>query len=118
MIKPKVLLQLEGAAVFGVSLALYFDADFSILALVVFFLAPDLAIAAYALGKKAGATVYNLIHLEVWPLILAAYGVIGDEQTAIQIALIWLAHIGIDRAVGLGFKYPDADFQDTHFNRV
>ncbi len=32
MFAPRVLLRLEGAAVFGVALALYLDADFSILA--------------------------------------------------------------------------------------
>jgi Domain of unknown function (DUF4260) len=51
-------------------------------------------------------------------VILVAVGVIGDERTVVQVALIWLAHIGIDRAVGLGFKYADADFQDTHLGRV
>ena len=96
----------------------YLDADYSVLAFVLLFLAPDLAIAAYALGKRAGAAAYNLVHLEVWPLILVAIGVLGDEATLVQVALIWLAHIGIDRAVGLGFKYADADFQDTHLNRV
>jgi len=118
MFAPGALLRLEGAAVFGVSLALYLDADFSILALVLLFLVPDLAIAAYAFGKPVGAATYNLVHLEVWPLILVAVGVIGDEATLVQVALIWLAHIGIDRAVGLGFKYADADFQDTHLNRI
>jgi hypothetical protein len=44
--------------------------------------------------------------------------VIGDKPTCVQVALIWFAHIGIDRAVGLGFKYADADFQDTHLSRV
>ena len=118
MLDARVLLRLEGAAVFGVALALYLDADFSVLALVVLFLVPDLAIAAYALGPRVGAAAYNLVHLEVWPLILGACGVMGDERTLVQVALIWLAHIGIDRALGLGFKYPDAEFRDTHLDRV
>ncbi len=100
------------------ALALYLDADFSVLAFVLLFLVPDLAIAAYLFGKRIGAASYNLAHLEVWPLILGAIGVIKDEATLVQIALIWLAHIGIDRAVGLGFKYDDSDFQDTHLGRV
>jgi hypothetical protein len=112
------LLRLEGLAIFAVSLALYLDADFSVLAFVLLLLVPDLSIAAYALGRGIGAAVYNVVHLEIWPLILAAIGVIGDEQTLIQIGLIWLAHIGIDRAFGLGFKYADAEFQDTHLGRV
>jgi hypothetical protein len=116
--RPGVLLRLEGLAVFAVSLALYLDADFSVLAFVLLLLVPDLSIAAYALGRDFGAAAYNLVHLEVWPLVLVAIGVIGDEATFVQVGLIWLAHIGIDRAFGLGFKYADADFQDTHLRRV
>lgn len=100
------------------ALALYLDADFSVLAFILLLLVPDLSIAAYAFGRRAGAATYNLVHLEVWPLILVAIGVIGDESTLVQVALIWLAHIGIDRAAGLGFKYPDSEFQDTHLSRV
>jgi Domain of unknown function (DUF4260) len=115
---PGVLLRLEGLAVFGVSLAVYLDADFSVLAFVLLLLVPDLSIAAYALGRRTGAAAYNLAHLEVWPLVLLAVGIIGDEATLVQVALIWLAHIGIDRCFGLGFKYADADFKDTHLGRV
>jgi len=118
MFSAGVLLRLEGAALFGVALALYLDADFSVLAFVLLFLIPDLAIAAYLFGRRIGAATYNLVHLEAWPLILGAIGVIQAEPTMVQVALIWLAHIGIDRAVGLGFKYEDADFQDTHLGRV
>jgi hypothetical protein len=115
---PRVLLRLEGLAVFGVSLALYLDADFSILAFVLLLLVPDVSIAAYALGRSVGAAVYNLAHLEVWPLGLVAIGVIAEESTLIQVGLIWLAHIGIDRALGFGLKYADAEFQETHLGRV
>lgn len=118
MFTPAALLRLEGVAVFAVSIALYVDADFSFLAFVLLFLVPDLAIAAYLLGRRAGAAAYNLAHLELWPLILAAAGVIADQTVLVELALIWLAHIGIDRALGYGFKYADEDFQSTHLNRV
>jgi hypothetical protein len=118
MVGARVLLRVEGAAVFGAALALYLDADFSVLAFFVLFLVPDLAIAGYAFGKRVGAAAYNLAHLELWPLVLGVVGVIGDHATLVQVALIWLAHIGIDRALGLGFKYADADFRDTHLNRL
>jgi hypothetical protein len=35
----------------------------------------------------------------------------------VQIALIWAAHIAIDRVLGFGLKYPTA-FKDTHLNRI
>ena len=34
-----------------------------------------------------------------------------------QIALIWLAHIGFDRSLGYGLEYPSG-FRDTHLQRV
>jgi hypothetical protein len=36
---------------------------------------------------------------------------------ALQLALIWLTHIGVDRFIGYGLKYP-TDFKDTHLQRV
>ena len=35
----------------------------------------------------------------------------------LSIAMIWLAHIGIDRALGYGLKYP-AGFSFTHLGRI
>ena len=32
-------------------------------------------------------------------------------------ALIWLAHIGVDRMLGYRLEYPSA-FKDTHLQRV
>jgi hypothetical protein len=32
-------------------------------------------------------------------------------------ALIWTAHIGVDRLLGFGLKYPTR-FQDTHLQRI
>jgi hypothetical protein len=115
---PGVLLRVEGAAVFGASLALYLDADFSVLAFVLLLLIPDVSIAGYAVNRQFGAASYNLAHLELWPALLLVIGVLGEEATLVQVALIWFAHIGIDRAVGLGFKYADAEFQETHLSRV
>ena len=31
--------------------------------------------------------------------------------------MIWAAHIGIDRALGFGLKYPDA-FSSTHLGGI
>ena len=36
---------------------------------------------------------------------------------AVQLALIWLSHIGGDRLLGYGLKYSTA-FKDTHLDRV
>jgi hypothetical protein len=48
---------------------------------------------------------------------LGTVGVVADSDAATKIALIWLAHIGADRLLGYGLKYPTA-FKDTHLSRV
>ena len=115
--QPRVLLHLEGAALCAGAVAIYFHLDFSAITFLALVLAPDLSLIAYAAGPRAGAITYNAVHTTVPPVILGAAGVIADEGTLIQIALIWLAHIGIDRAVGYGLKYPTA-FKDNHLGRV
>lgn len=111
------LLRLEGIVLFAAALALYIDADYSILALVLLALAPDLSMLGYLAGKKAGAITYDVVHCEALPLALGAIGVLADWSVGAQLALIWLAHIGIDRALGYGLKY-ETGFKDTHLQRV
>jgi hypothetical protein len=41
----------------------------------------------------------------------------APSPIAIYIALIWLAHIGIDRMLGYGLKYG-AGFAFTHLGRI
>ncbi len=48
---------------------------------------------------------------------LAVAGVLADADVAIQVALVWLAHIGFDRFLGYGLKYPSG-FKDTHLQRL
>jgi Domain of unknown function (DUF4260) len=114
---PRVLLRLEGLAILIAALALYFDAGFGWLLLLVLFLVPDLSFAGYVFGPRIGALAYDALHTEVLPVALGTLGVVGGIDTATKIALIWLAHIGLDRLLGYGLKYPTA-FRDTHLQRV
>jgi hypothetical protein len=115
--RPRILLRAEGLALLLGALVLYFHADFSWLLLVVLFLAPDVSFAAYLAGPSIGAAGYNLVHTMVLPIGLGVVGVLADSDAAQAGALIWLAHIGIDRLLGYGLKYPTA-FKDTHLQRV
>ena len=114
---PRRLLHVEGLAVLAGSLVLYFQLDFGWLLLVVLFLAPDLSAVGYLRSPAVGAVTYDAVHTYVGPIALALIGILGDRSTATQIALIWAAHIGMDRALGYGLKYPTA-FKDTHLQRV
>ncbi|MEX0673181.1 MAG: DUF4260 domain-containing protein [Gaiellaceae bacterium] len=111
------LLRAEGLAVFVAALALYFDSGYGWLLLVVLALAPDLSMAGYLAGPRAGAIAYDVAHTYVLPVALALAGVLAGIGLAVQLALIWLAHVGADRLLGYGLKYPTG-FGDTHLQRV
>ena len=113
----RALLRIEGAAAFAGSAALYGHAGFSWSLFALFFLAPDLAMLGYLGGQKAGAATYNLLHTYAGPLILALAGFLLASPPALAAALIWTSHIGLDRALGFGLKYPTG-FGDTHLGRL
>ena len=114
---PGGLLRLEGLAVLVGSLVLYFDAGFGWLLLLLLILAPDLSMLGYVGGPVLGSLTYDVVHTYALPIALGVAGVLGESATAMQLALIWLAHIGMDRLVGYGLKYPTG-FKDTHLQRV
>ena len=114
---PARLLRLEGLAVAAGALVLYFDAGYGWLALVLLALAPDLSALGFLAGPRAGTVAYDLAHTYVWPVALGVGGLLAGSGTAVQVALIWLVHIGVDRLLGYGLKYPTS-FKDTHLQRV
>ena len=114
---PRLLLHAEGAAVAAAAIALYFYADYPWWLLVILALAPDVSLAGYVAGPRVGSAIYNAAHTYVPPVALGAIGVIAGADLAIQLALIWITHIGVDRAIGYGLKYP-MSFKETHLQRV
>ena len=114
---PATFLRIEGLAVLVAAVVLYFDQGFQWWLFALLLLAPDLGAIGFALGTRVGAVTYDLTHLEVLPLALAVGGFLGGSDLALKLGLIWLAHIGMDRAVGYGLKYP-THFKDTHLQRV
>jgi hypothetical protein len=114
---PSLFLRIEGAAVLAAAVVLYFDQGFEWWLFALLLLAPDLGMLGYALGARAGALTYDVTHLEALPLALAVGGYLGGSDLALKLGLIWLAHIGMDRAIGYGLKYP-THFKDTHLQRV
>ena len=114
---PARLLRLEGLAVAVGAVVLYFDQGFGWLALLLLILTPDLSALGYLAGNRIGAASYDLAHTYVGPVALGVAGILAASGTATQLALIWLAHIGADRLLGYGLKYPTG-FRDTHIQRV
>jgi hypothetical protein len=81
------------------------------------FLAPDLSMLAYLAGPRRGAVAYNSVHSYVGPVVLGLAGFLSPGTTATALALIWAVHIGFDRLLGYGLKYPSA-FGHTHLGAI
>lgn len=114
---PGLLLRLEGLVVLLVAVALYAYQGYSWLWFALLLLAPDLSFLAYAFNSRLGSIVYNAVHTYALPLLLALISLLAGSSLGQQLALIWLAHIGLDRLLGYGLKYPTG-FKDTHLVRV
>ena len=114
---PLWLLRLEGVALLVLAVAIYARSGSSWVLFAVLFLAPDISFAGYLLGARTGAAVYNAAHVTILPIALALAGRFSGMEILVNYALIWLAHIGFDRTLGYGLKYP-AGFGFTHLGRV
>jgi len=113
---PLILLRLEGAVVLLAATLAYsrLGAGWGLFAGL--FLVPDLSMLGYLGGRRLGAACYNAGHTYLAPAALAALGVAASIPMLLGIACIWIAHIGLDRLLGYGLKYPTS-FGETHLGR-
>lgn len=107
----------EGAAALLLSVLLYARFGGGWVLFAVLLLAPDLSMLGYLRGPRVGALTYNLFHMYAGPLLLASAAVAAQHQLAISIALVWAAHVGMDRMLGYGLKLPGG-FQETDLGRI
>ena len=114
---PNILLRLEGLVVLAVALTLYATWGYNWSTFAWLILVPDISFVPYLIDKRLGSITYNLFHTYTFPLTLALISLLMDMPLGLQIALIWFAHIGVDRLIGYGLKYPDS-FHHTHLGRV
>ena len=114
---PNVLLRLEGLTVFIAAIVAYAHQGGSIWLFLALLLAPDLGALGYLMNLRVGSMAYNAVHIYTLPTLLAAVAFAFNLPTVLLIALIWFAHIGMDRVAGYGLKYP-TEFKDTHMHRV
>ena len=112
-----MLLHIEGFAVLVLSLYFYGYSQFSWVLFFILLLAPDISMLGYLLNNKVGAMLYNLFHTYSLSFGTVICGSVLSNSTVLAIGLIWSAHIGMDRMIGYGLKYP-TKFKDTHLNRV
>ena len=114
---PAVLLRIEGLVLFAAAIAIYFTQSFGWVRFVALLLAPDLVFIIYMINKRAGTVAYNAVHALILPVGLGVIAVLIGWSLGVQFALIWLAHIGMDRMIGYGLKYMSG-FKDTHLGRA
>lgn len=113
-----VILRSEGAALLLLGVVLYFAAGGPWWLFLVLILVPDVSLAGYLLGPRVGAAAYNAAHALIGPLALGGVGFYAATTPwLLWAALVWLAHIGADRALGFGLKYASG-FADTHLGRI
>jgi Domain of unknown function (DUF4260) len=109
--------RLEGLMLLAASITAYAITAPNWILFVMLLLAPDLAMIGYLRGPRIGAFTYNLTHLKILPLALGIIGLLTGNTLEIQLALIWFAHIGMDRALGYGLKL-ETGFSDTTLGKI
>jgi hypothetical protein len=110
-------IRLEWAAVAVVAVAFYAVSAVSWWLFAMLILAPDLSMLGYLAGPRVGAFTSNALHILFVPALLALAGSIFGNVMTTAIALIWIIHIAVDRALGYGLKLSSG-FQDTHLGRI
>jgi hypothetical protein len=112
-----VILRLEWLAVLAALVIAYAVLGFSWLLFGVLILARDLSMLGYLAGPRVGAFTYNLVHTLMAPAGLGLAAWLLSVPLLTALALILLAHIAADRALGYGLKYATG-FKDTHLGRI
>jgi len=110
-------LRLEAGAVAVLSAVLYARTGPSWWWFAGLWLTPDLAMLAYLASPRIGAFSYNTVHSYLLPASLSVAGLLSHQSAVIPFALIWFNHIGVDRFLGYGLKYP-AGFAYTHLQAL
>jgi hypothetical protein len=110
-------LRVEGLVLLVVAVAVFLATDVAWWWLPLLLLVPDVLALGYLAGPRVGAVTYNLSHSTIGPLLLGAVAWWQEWAFVAAAALIWLAHIGMDRALRYGLKYPESG-DHTHLGLI
>lgn len=117
MTDPTLIQRLEGAAWLGTAAFAFDHTGWAWWVFFALLLAPDLSMVGYLAGPRLGAIGYNLGHSLVGPAALIACWFAGAPSGTLAWGAIWLAHVGMDRALGYGLKLKDG-FEHTHLGMI
>ncbi|MBX3062883.1 MAG: DUF4260 domain-containing protein [Anaerolineae bacterium] len=114
---PAILERLEAIAIAAAAVIAYAYLRGDGVFFIVLLFLPDVSMIGYLANPRVGSVIYDAVHTYLVPAVLLLVGLAFGSLVAVQIALIWITHIGIDRLMGYGLKYPTA-FKDTHIQRI
>ena len=110
-----IVLRAEGALVFAAATFAFSQIHSGWLLYAILFFTPDIFMLGYLANARLGSIIYNIGHSYLVPAVLLGLGWFTVSPFVSAIALIWIAHIGFDRAVGYGLKYA-AGFKINHLS--
>ena len=111
------VLRVESLGFFILSVWLYAVLQMSWWLFAVLLFIPDIFMVGYLKNARLGARIYNIGHSYLTPLLVLFALWLFSSPISLPIALIWLAHISMDRALGYGLKL-ETGFKDTHLGKI
>jgi hypothetical protein len=115
---PRRLLRSEGAVLFVGAIGVFLGAleqPWWLIPLLLF--VPDVSMVGYLRSTRLGAQLYDVAHSYPLPALVLLAATLATDRFGQGVALLWFAHIGMDRALGYGLKYGTG-FCDTHLGRI
>jgi len=116
-IGPETWQRAEGLAILAAASVIFSASGWSWWWFAALLLVPDISMSGYVKSPQLGAFTYNLAHSLVLPLVLGTFAFATSQMALFALCAIWLAHIGMDRALGYGLKYGDS-FIHTHLGYI
>jgi hypothetical protein len=108
-------LRFEALAILAMLVVLYWRLHANWILFAVLLLAPDIAMLGYLRDTRIGAWCYNAFHTYTAPVLCLAASLY--IHALLPVAIVWGAHIAMDRALGYGLKYEDS-FRHTHLGPI
>ena len=112
---PNLVLRAEGAMLLAAAVAGYAQTGVGWGLFALLFLVPDVLMLGYLGGPRLGAAIYNVGHSTILPFGMIGLGLMLPGTAVFAVGLIWMAHVGFDRALGYGLKYATG-FKQTHLS--
>lgn len=84
--------------------------------LIILFL-PDISLAGYFFGRRAGMIAYNCCHHQGLAILTGIAGFMFGLSLMVDVSLILFAHSSLDRILGYGLKFSD-HFGHTHLGWI